>query len=119
MKQGIILGLFLLISAGLADRAEATTACYTWDCNEFTKVCSFDASCSTWTGNLWRFRWDFGDGSGYTFTGSPTITHSYTSPYPTVQLTVIPLSTSQASVSCQIIVFNNVGPPLPTYGDCP
>lgn len=118
-KALLTAGLFVAILAQ-SNRAAATTACYSWNCNEDTKVCSFNASCSSWTGSLFRFRWDFGDGSGYSLTGSSTITHTYTSPpYPYVQLTVIPLSSSEASVSCQIVVWNNIGPWQPTSGNCP
>lgn len=111
------LGCFLFLA--LVGRAEAATACYTWDCNDITHYCTFNASCSTWTGSLWRFSWDFGDG-GTDLTGVATTSHTYGStPYPNVKLTVIPLSTNPADVTCGIVVYNQVGPPLPTYGTCP
>jgi|SRR6185312_741066 len=115
-KIALFAGCFLLMA--VASRAGATTACYDWDCNETTHVCSFDSSCSSWTGNLFRFSWDFGDGNSAN-TASSTITHSYSIPYPTVQLTVIPLSSGTASVSCGIVVWNNIGPPVGTSGHCP
>jgi len=118
-RIAVVVGLVLLMGFILTGRLEAATACYTRVCNDSTYACSFDASCSTWTGNLWRFRWDFGDGSGFYFTGSATINHTYSMPYPDVELMVIPLSEEPASVSCGIVVFNNVGPPLPTEGECP
>lgn len=105
--------LFLAFAAP----SQATDACYTWDCDEATRTCTFDASCSTWTG-LWRYRWDFGDGSGLVLTGNPSIQHTFSGNYSTVELMVIPYSTDPDAVSCEVIVKNNVSPPLPTSGTC-
>jgi hypothetical protein len=115
----VILGVAFALVLGLgAARAEAATACYTWDCDDLTHVCSFNASCSSWSGNLWRFSWDFGDGSS-ALTGSATTSHTYgNTPYPTVTLTVIPLSSSEDSAACEIVVFNAVGPAQGTEGSC-
>jgi hypothetical protein len=115
-KLAFFAGCFLLMA--VASRAGATTACFDWSCNDTTHVCSFDASCSSWTGNLFGTSWDFGDGNTAFVTGLTT-THSYSTPYPTVQLTVVPLSTGTASVSCGIVVWNNIGPPRATSGRCP
>jgi hypothetical protein len=116
----VILGVAFALALGLgAARAEATTACYSWSCNELTHVCNFNASCSSWSGSLWRFSWDFGDGSS-ALTGSAATSHTYgNTPYPDVKLTVIPLSDNPADRTCGIVVFNNVGPALPAYGSCP
>ncbi len=117
MKKACM-GVAFALALGLgAARAEAATACYTWDCNDSTRVCTFDASCSTWTGSLWRFNWNFGDGTS-TLTGSATVTHTYSVAYPTVTLTVIPLSSSEDSAACGIVVWNAVGPAQGTEGSC-
>ena len=114
-KVIFFVGCCLFLS--LVGRADATTACYAWDCNENTHVCTFDTSCSSWTGNLFRFTWDFGDGTSDN-TANSTITHTYSTPYPTVTLTVIPLSSSTDSAACSIVVWNNVGPAQATHGTC-
>lgn len=119
MRKMILGAAFALVLGFAADRAEAATACYTWDCNPTTHVCSFNSSCSSWSGNLWRFSWDFGDGST-ALTGSSTITHTYVNTSDAhVTLTVIPLSEDPASVGCDIVVFYNYGPAGPTNGSCP
>jgi len=107
---------FLLMA--VASRAGASTACYYWDCNETTHACTFDASCSSWTGNLFGTSWDYGDGNT-AFVTSLTTSHSYSTPYPTVKLTVVPLTDSTSWVSCGIVVWNNIGPPVATHGYCP
>jgi PKD domain len=117
---GFLLGLALVVAQTGA--AQATNkACFDWSCNDTTYVCSFNSACTTLTnGQLWRYRWDFGDGAGYYFTSSSTVNNTYSSslPYPTVTLTVIPLDTDPFSVTCEIVVYNNIGPPRPTYGRC-
>ncbi|HTG34602.1 MAG TPA: PKD domain-containing protein [Thermoanaerobaculia bacterium] len=108
------LGLFAFMGTARA----ADDACFTWDCNDSTHVCSFDASCSTIVHNLYRYYWDFGDGSTQD-TGVATITHSYSTPYPSVTLTLWFLNANPVSTSsCGIVVWNNVGPAQPTYGSC-
>jgi PKD domain len=117
---GLLLGIALVVAH--TDAAEATNhACFDWSCNDSTYVCSFNAGCTTLTnGQLWRYRWDFGDGAGYYLTSSAMINNTYSSslPYPTVTLTVIPLDTPSFSVTCEIVVYNNIGPPRATYGRC-
>jgi hypothetical protein len=116
-RLALFVGGFLFLA--MVGQANATTACYSWSCNESTHACTFNSSCSSWTGNLFRFSWDFGDGST-ALTSSSTVNHTYGNvPYPDVTLTVIPLSSSTASVTCEIVSFNNVGPARATYGNCP
>jgi hypothetical protein len=119
--KGILLFCACILALMLPVAAQAhNVACYDWDCNETTKVCSFDASCTELHGLLWRYRWDFGDGSGFVFTGSPTIQHQYSPsfPFPNVELRVIPYDVDWFSVTCQILVYNTFGPPRPTSGTC-
>jgi hypothetical protein len=115
--MGLALVCAFMAHSGIA---EATNhACFDWSCNESTHVCTFDASCTTFTsGQLWRYRWDFGDGAGYFFTGSAITSNTYSIPYPTVTLTVVPFGADLFSVSCGIVVWNNIGPPRATYGRC-
>jgi hypothetical protein len=113
----------VFIAAGLLAASSsyaANDACYTWNCNPSTHVCSFNASCSTTTdGSLWRYRWDFGDGSGYHFDSDATITKTIGVPYPWVNLTIFFFGANEVSVTCQITVFDNVGPPIGPYsGTC-
>jgi PKD domain len=120
MKR-LVLGLmFSLGMFALAGTAHAANdACFNWDCNDSTHVCTFDASCSvTNVGSFWRYRWDFGDGSSVVLTGSPTTSHSYSIPYPTVNLTLVFLDVDWVGTTCDIVVWNNVGPAQATYGRC-
>ena len=114
-----LFGALLLVA--LAAPAAADTACFDWDCNPSTHLCSFDAGCSSYTGPLWRFRWDFGDSSGYYFTGSDETTHQYPTGggncYFDVELTVFPWS-DPSSVTCTIVVEDCFGPPLGNSGRC-
>jgi hypothetical protein len=111
--------LCVLAVLAFSGTAHATnTACYDWSCNDSTHVCSFDASCSTiTTGSLYQYHWDFGDGT-YDNTTTATTTHTSSIAYPTVTLTVLVLSGSDAEKGCEIVVWNQVGPPLATYGRC-
>lgn len=98
------------------------TACFDWSCDSSTGQCSFDSGCSTIQspGFLWRYSWDFGDGSGTALTGSDTINHTYSGGcfYPDVKLTVIPFNTDPFDVQCEIVVWECVGPPQGTSGRC-
>jgi hypothetical protein len=107
----------------MATQAEANTACFDWVCdpNPWTLTCTFDAGCTQWTsGQLWRYRWDFGDGQGYAFTGDEIIVNYYYSGcYKIVELTVIPLDAEPFSVeNCEVLLQNCVGPPLSLQGRC-
>lgn len=116
MFTGLVLSTLFLALPGLA---QASSACFDWDCDETTHICDFDASCSTFGGGqIWRYRWDFGDGSGLTFTGSPNISHSYSVAYPEVTLTLIMLSGTDDDETCEIVVYNAVGPAQGTEGRC-
>lgn len=108
------LGLFFLTGPARA----GDIACFDWSCNETTHACDFNAACSTIAHNLFRYTWTFGDGTSAN-TGVPTISHSYSIPYPSVTLTLIFLNSSSVSTSnCGIVVWNSVGPAQPTSGTC-
>jgi len=116
IATGLMFVLGLIVLAGSARATD--DACYTWSCNESTHVCSFNASCSTITSNLYRYYWDFGDGSTQD-TGVATITHTYSTPYPSVTLTLWFLNANPVSTSnCGIVVWNNISPVQPTSGTC-
>jgi hypothetical protein len=102
----------------------ANVACFDWTCDSSNNgSCTFNSSCTQLTqGSLWRYSWDFGDGTGG-LTGSAVIGHNYgaagTPPCnATVQLTVIPFSADSFSVQCQIMVRACVGPPIGLSGRC-
>lgn len=94
----------------------ANKACFDWVCDTDTHYCQFDASCTQLDDLLWRYRWTFGDGSGYTLTGSSAIDHQYASNvyHTDVQLLVIPYSVDSFSVTCTVTVEPLYGPPQPT-----
>jgi hypothetical protein len=113
MSLTLVLGLFALT----VPAAATNKPCYDWSCNETTHVCSFDASCSTFSSSLFRYAWDFGDGNT-TNTGVATITHTYSIPYPHVTLSLWFLDSATVSTDCDIVVWNNIGPTQLTYGRC-
>lgn len=114
MGSMFVLGLFVLAGTAWA----TDDACYTWSCNESTHVCSFNASCSTISSSLFRYHWNFGDGSSQD-TGVATISHTYSTPYPSVTLTLWFLNANSVSTSnCGIVAWNNVSPTQPTSGTC-
>ncbi|MGD2114844.1 MAG: hypothetical protein PVG07_07320 [Acidobacteriota bacterium] len=126
-KLWMIPALAALALAFALPAQAANQACFDWDCSDNSGspyVCDFDAGCTQLDSDLWKYRWDFGDGSGIVLTGSEEIQHSYDcdpscDAGPEVELTVIPLSESSFSVECEILLFNTYGPPLPTLGTCP
>lgn len=121
MKTFLATAFVLLVALAASAPAQAANkACFDWDCDDTTLYCTFDASCTELDGSLWRYSWNFGDGSGNTLTGSTTIAHQYTYsyPHPDVTLTVVPYDVDSFYVTCEIIVYNQVSPPLATYGRC-
>jgi len=120
MKRIVVLTSILFCLALLAPAAQADThVCFDWSCNSTTKQCTFDASCSSASPFIWKYDFDWGDGSSTGLTGNPNQTHSYPStPYPVVELTVYPWGDDVQSHSCQITVYNVFSPPLPTSGRC-
>lgn len=110
----------IVFALAFAGRAEATnTACYDWNCNDSTHVCTFDAGCTTiTTGSIFLYHWDYGDGT-YDNTTTQYAMHTFSTAYPTVTLTVFLFGGTEPVQGCQIVVWNQVGPPLATYGRCP
>lgn len=122
----LLLPAFLALPSAIA---ASNAACYDWECTPINApdhyLCEFDASCTELDGQLWRYRWDFGDGSFPVLTSNPVIGHEYfpcceSSQYqPFVELTVIPLSDDPFSEECQIWMAAVTGPPIGTDGSCP
>jgi hypothetical protein len=69
---------------------------------------------------IWKYRWDFGDGTGTGLLGSPTTQHAFGSstPHFDVTLYIYPQWEDATEVTCPILTHNIVGPPLPTAGNC-
>jgi hypothetical protein len=116
MIRGILslaVGLLLLALARPADAG----VCYTWDCDETTRVCQFDASCTNLGTTIMYWSWDFGDGSSFLSYTSPQAVHGYDyRNWEHVTLTVHYWWDS--SIGCDIIIWNTVGPPVATFGTC-
>jgi hypothetical protein len=122
MKRSAIVWIGLLLAfLGFAGAAEANTACFDWECNPDTHFCTFNASCSTITqGSVWRYRWDFGDGSSIVLTSGTTTSHTYGQvPNPDVSLTLLMFSGPEDEELCEIRVWEQVGPFIGTSGRCP
>lgn len=80
MKK-VLLPLFALVAILCIASAPAhAAACYTWSCNHSTGACSFNASCST-ANSLWKYEFNWGDGSSTGLTGSASQTHTFSSGY--------------------------------------
>lgn len=106
------------IFVGFAGAAQANDACYTWDCSANSPTCQLNASCSTITsGNLWKYRWDFGDGN-ILLTGNVSTSYTFTEPYPDVELSLVFYDVATVSESCPIVAWNAVSPPLSLSGTC-
>lgn len=123
MKRALFLTVAALLFAGATAAHAQNTACYDWDCEDSAQGqgdCTFDASCSEITdGQIWKYSWDFGDGSG-TLTGNPVTFHHYdTENYATVRLKVALWGDGESpQVECEINIFNNHSFPLATEGRC-
>ncbi len=120
-KIGLMLAVFAAILCFNSAPAHAGPT-FTWSCNSGTGACSFDASGSTANPYVWKYNFDFGDGSGTGLTGNPTASHTFTSGYSsTVTLTIYFFSDpGSASVNCT--VWHHllpVSPQPPFSGQCP
>lgn len=124
MQRFVRLASFVLFSAAVgmvAAPAEGATACFDWSCDESTLLCDFDTSCSTGQPYIWKFHFTWGDGTQSNYSAVTSWQHQYTSSdaYPHVRLLVVPWGESMTEVTCQITVYNQIGPPvLPTEGRC-
>lgn len=68
--------------------AKPANACFTWSCNNSTRACTFNATCSAMPRNAGVYRWNFGDGATQNTT-STSVSHTYgTSNIYTVTLTL-------------------------------
>lgn len=121
MKKMVVLVCVLALT-GLAvpqvASAAGASACFTWNCSNGS--CQFNGTCSTGTPYVWKYKWDYGDGSSSGLTGNATPTHGYSVCYPSVSLTVYDFDGNIESVSCLIGTGDPgcPGPPLPTVGTC-
>lgn len=121
MRKVMIVLVFFLVSAAFGSPVAADTACFDWSCNESTRTCTFDFSCSSASPFIWKYAFDFGDGTSTGLTGATFYTHQYSSGvfFPVVTLSIMPWSDNgMTEASCQIVVKNPFGPPLPTSGRC-
>lgn len=121
MKRTIFVGAMALIFVLPGAAADAqNTACFDWDCDHpDVEFCTFDASCTEITdGQIWRYSWDFGDGSSE-LSGDPVTSHSFDANFSEVTLKVLLFNSNDSpEVTCEINVFNNFGTPLPLTGRC-
>lgn len=105
-KSLLITTCFALVLLFTPVSASADTACFTWVSCPVNEV-QFDASCSSGDPFIWKYRWDFGDGTG-TRVGTPTVTHTY--PGDGVQqftvLLEIQTYTQFTTVSCTVDVMD-------------
>lgn len=107
MRRIFLFGIAALVALAGAVPAQATSACFDWDCDWETLTCDFDASCSSASPFVWFYFWSWGDGTGGSMTGSSTISHTFNQPHNEciydVTLTVTPYGTDPAdSVTCEV-----------------
>lgn len=116
MRHGLLVAVVGLFLAAFATPAKAGV-CYTWDCDESTRVCNFDASCTYLGTSILYWDWNFGDGTTFRSYSSPMATHGYDyRNWSHVTLSVHYYFDS--AIGCDITIWNTVGPPVPTYGTC-
>ncbi len=122
MKRILCFALAAFGSLALASAAHAE-ACATWSCNETTRQCSFNLSCSSLPAgsSLSHYVLNYGDGSSTGNTTTTTHNHTYSQNSATITIEVhgsggsfVPLQT----IKCYITIQNVVAPPLPTSGTC-
>jgi hypothetical protein len=118
-KMFVLLGSVLLACIS-ATAANAATACFDWSCNESTGFCTIDASCSSASPYIWKYDFDFGDGTWTGLTGNKVQTHQYGSSVYEAVVTLRILywsSPGQNTVACTIHTrLPVVGPqPPPSY----
>jgi hypothetical protein len=118
--RGLRLVLAIAAVAFAATPAQANTACYDWSCDN--DVCTFDAGCTIWTtaeGTLWKYRWDFGDGSFPELTPFEVIHHEYPSNtcFAMPELTVMTWSVPDFTAQCTIEPTSCIGP-IFNQGQC-
>ncbi|HET9228524.1 MAG TPA: PKD domain-containing protein [Thermoanaerobaculia bacterium] len=85
-RAGFVLGLGVLVLLLGAASASAQTANFQGNCpvSGSTVNCQFDAqrgggsSCPA--SFIWKYSWDYGDGTGSGLTGSSVVNHSYPAP---------------------------------------
>lgn len=109
------LGMMVLAGAAHA------TACFTWDCDETTRVCTFNTSCSSIPSgaSLTGYRLIYGDGNSTGTSTTTSYSHGYSQNFANVTLEVYSFGyTLEQTVQCDINIRNVVGPPLPTSGTC-
>ncbi|MDX1996724.1 MAG: S8 family serine peptidase [Thermoanaerobaculia bacterium] len=71
--------------------AKEHDACFTWSCNQTTRVCSFSASCSLLPSGTIYYSWDMGDGTTYYGGAYSSFSHTYgTASNYQVKLTLLP-----------------------------
>ena len=121
MKKKFLMGAVFAAFLGIASAPAAHAgACFDWSCDgSGSRACTFDASCSTLSPYVWKYNFDFGDGTGTGLTGTAVWNHTYSSGYSsTVSLTVTSFSGS-STVNCTVWTHVlPVGPQPPMSGRC-
>lgn len=123
MRRILCFALAALGSLALAGAAHAT-ACTAWSCNETTRVCNFDMSCSDIPGSGSSFSHyvlHYGDGTSTGNTTDPTHTKTYSQNSANITVEVHGSGgsiTLLQTIKCYITIRNVVGPALPSSGTC-
>ncbi len=126
MKNFVLLSAAALSCLLVTSHASATgTACYDWSCDVSTGTCTINAACSVASPYIWKYSYDFGDGSSTGLTGSSSAVHTYAEGVyeAPVKLTIYYFSEpSSSSVTCNVHTrLLPVGPQPPPsyfYGRC-
>lgn len=112
--------IIVLLLLATAAPAQAATSCFDWSCANLT--CTFNAACSSASPFVYKYLWDFGDGSGWGPTGNSSLSHTYSASgpaNPVVSLTITYFSEPGATTTtCEITVRFVVGPQYPLNGRC-
>lgn len=122
MKKVLLPLLAFVAVLCIASAPAQAGACFTWSCNHGTGACSFNASCSSANPHVWKYTFDWGDGSGTGLSGSATHNHTFTSGYDsTVTLYVYSFGEpSTQSVHCPVFHHSTpFSPQPPSSGSCP
>lgn len=104
MRKMFLVGVALFTGLS-ATTAYAATACFDWICDGGTGLCTIDAGCSSASPYIWKYDFNFGDGTSTGLTGVSVQNHQYGSGVyeATVTLKIFYFSDpGESSVACTI-----------------
>lgn len=121
MKK-VLLPLFAFVALlCIASIPAQAAACFTWSCDHATGACTFNASCSTANPYVWKYNFDWGDGSSTGLVGSPNQSHTFSSGSDSRVTLYVHAFQEPVTQTVSCWVYHHpwqVSPPAPSSGTC-